>query len=533
MTRTTDGFDGPDDFDRRDDPREPRRGSAHASGPFDGLVDGWEDLPLLSGTRRALAHRVAVEQAGGRTPSVVAGVVRHGRLVWRGGRGELPGAADAVDAPDAVDGPDAVDVRDVADAPDVADVQYRIGSITKTLTALLVMRLRDEGLIDLGDPLGAHLSTPHAGDATIAQLLSHASGLAAEPRGPWWERTPGTLRPELADLFGEPPHETPRKHPTGRRHHYSNVGYALLGALVERKRDAPWATALREEVLEPLGMRRTTFLPVAPHATGWAVHPLAELRQPEPAADTGLMAPAGQLWSTVADLARLAAFLLAGDERVLGAASLAEMRTPAVPPEPGAWESSYGLGLQLWQRGERLLVGHGGSMPGFLAGLWTSPGEGLAAVALTNATSGPFTGALAADLVAEVAAREPALPEPWRPMPEAEVDQELLALTGPWYWGTHGYELRLRSGRELSLVSATGAATGRCSRFVPRAVADGGGWIGQDGYFAGEVLRVVRRRDGSDAVSHLDLGTFVLTRRPYDPEADGVPGGVDPAGWRA
>lgn len=499
----------------------------HTTDATDGVDPA--EASLLPATRRALAHRVAVAQATGRAPSVVAAVVRQGRLVWCGGRGELPPG-------------------------DVANVQYRIGSITKTLTAVMVMRLREEGLVDLDDPLGAHLpSAPHGRDATIAQLLSHAAGLSAEARGPWWERTPGELRPELADIFGEPPYEAAQKHPVGRRHHYSNPGYALLGALVEQVRGAPWFEVLRREVLRPLGMNRTTLLPVAPHVDGWAVHPHADLRQPEPAVDTGRMAPAGQLWSTVGDLARLAAFLLGdipgdgpGDDgpdgagRVLSPASLAEMRVPAVPPEPGDWDDGYGLGLQLWRRhgftagdqhgGERVLAGHGGSMPGFLAGLWTSPTDRLAAVAVANATSGPAPGGLAAALIAEVASREPTPPAPWRPMPAADADPELLALTGTWYWGTRPYLLRLHAGRQLSLVQIDNASTTRASRFVPRPEVDGGGWVGLDGYYAGETLRVVRRDDGP--VSHLDLGTFVFTRRPYDPGA-AVPGGVDPAGWRS
>jgi hypothetical protein len=213
---------------------------------------------------------------------------------------------------------------------------------------------------------------------------------------------------------------------------------------------------------------------------------------------------------------------------VLSAASLAEMRAPAVAPEARDWDVSYGLGMQLWRRDGRLLSGHSGSMPGFLAAVYTSPADRLAGVALANATSGPYMGTLATDLIAEVASREPALPEPWRPMPGADADPELVALTGAWYWGTYAYELRLHAGRELTLGPGGGAVAVRGSRFVPRPEADGGGWLGQEGYYAGEVLRVVRRADGS--VSHLDLGTFVFTRTPYDPDA-GVPGGADPAGW--
>ncbi|MEO3751738.1 serine hydrolase domain-containing protein [Streptomyces sp. B6B3] len=478
-------------------------------------TDAARPAPLLAGTARALLHRLATAQAEGRGPSMVAAVVRMGapprasgpgggRRVWTASRGELP-----PDVPEA----------------DAAHVQYRIGSITKTLTAVAVMRLRDEGLLDLGDPLGAHLDAPHGSDATVAQLLAHSGGLASESRGPWWERTPGELRPELADIFGD----APRKHPAGRRHHYSNPGYALLGALVEKLRGEPWFDVLREEVLLPLGMDRTTAAPVAPHATGWAVHPYADARQPEPAVDTGRMAPAGQLWSTVADLSTFGAFLLAGDDAVLRAESLAEMRAPAVAPEAGDWDAAYGLGMQLARRdvgGERrLLSGHTGSMPGFLAGLWTSPADGLAAVAVANATSGPLAGTLAAELLAEVADREPALPETWRPMPASDAEPELLELTGTWFWGTFAYLLWLHAGRELTLGPAAGGVV-RGTRFLP--APDGEGWLGQSGYYAGETLRAVRGPDGR--VSHLDLGTFVFTRRPYDPDAP-VPGGADPAGW--
>ncbi|MFG2528613.1 serine hydrolase domain-containing protein [Streptomyces sp. NPDC048516] len=455
-----------------------------------------EFVELLPPTRRALLRRLAVGQTEGRAPSMTGAVVRGGRTVWTAGRGSVEGAAPH------------------------ADVQYRIGSLTKTFVAVLVMRLRDEGLLCLEDAVGRHLDGTPVPDATIAQLLTHGSGLTAEARGPWWERTAGALRPEPADLFGE----RPRRLPAGRRHHYSNPGYALLGALVERLRGGtPWGEVLRNEVLEPLDMGRTTLGPEGPHASGWAVHPWADAVLPEPAEDTGLMAPAGQLWSTAEDLCRWAAFLLRGDERVLGAASLAEMRRPAVPPEGSAWDAGYGLGLQLVRREGRLLAGHVGSMPGFLAALWTDTEEDIAGVVLANCTSGPAVAALAADLTGIVSELEPRIPEPWRPMP-GPLDPGLLALTGPWYWGANPHVLRLLAGGGLELTPLSG--TGRLSRF--RAEADGT-WTGLDGYYAGETLRVVREQDGS--VSHLDLATFVFTRGPYEP-SEAVPGGVDPLGWR-
>ncbi|MEV0174498.1 serine hydrolase domain-containing protein [Streptomyces sp. NPDC050803] len=451
---------------------------------------------LLPGTQRALLHRIAVAQAEGRAPSLVAAVVRDGRAVWHGGR-------------TCVDG----------HAPD-ENVQYRIGSITKTFTAVLVLRLRDEGLLDLGDPLEKHLPGTGAGEATVAELLAHTAGLAAESPGPWWERTPGSLRPELSDVLGE----QPLLHPVGRRHHYSNPGYTVLGALVEKLRGAPWEEVLRREVLEPLGLSRTSGQPQAPHAGGWAVHPWADVMLPEPSEDLGRMAPAGQLWSTTGDLARFAAFLINGDDRVLSAETVREMRSPAAPAEAAdvADGVAYGLGLQIQHRHGRLLAGHSGSLPGFLASLFFSVTDDVAAVVLANCTSGPLLSAVAADLVRIVAEAEPRIPEPWRPM--AEVDSSVLELAGQWYWGTYGFGLRLTADGLLSMEPLSG--NGRRSRFRAN---DDGTWTGLEGYYAGELLRAVWRPDGS--VSHLDLGSFVFTRQPYDEEAP-VPGGVDPEGWR-
>jgi CubicO group peptidase (beta-lactamase class C family) len=451
---------------------------------------------LLPGTRRALLHRIAVAQTEGRAPSLVAAVVRDGRAVWHGARTSVDGHA-----------------------PDEY-VQYRIGSITKTFTAVLVLRLRDEGALDLEDPLEKHLPGTGAGEVTVAQLLAHTGGLAAESPGPWWERTPGVLRPELSDVLGD----QPVLHPAGRRFHYSNPGYSLLGALVEELRGASWDEVLRREVLEPLGLDRTSTRPQHPQAGGWAVHPWADVMLPEPTEDFGRMAAAGQLWSTAGDLARFAAFLARGDDRVLSVETLREMRTPAAPAELTDLVdgSTYGLGLRIEHQNGRLLVGHSGSVPGFLASLTLSVADDVAAVVLANCSSGPMVSQVAADLVRIVAEAEPRIPEPWRPL--REVDRSVLELAGQWYWGTNAFALRVTADGLLSLGPLSGG--GRRSRF--RGNSDGT-WTGLEGYFAGEVLRAVRRPDGT--VDHLDLGSFVFTRQPYE-EGVEVPGGVDPEGWR-
>lgn len=475
---------------------------------------------LLPETRRALLHRVATGQADGRAPSVTAGLVRGGRLAWWGSR-SMPGGGD----------------------PD-ADTQYRIGSISKTLVAITVMRLRDEGLLDLADPLRKHLrqatgnlttgrpttggldpadaaavlDVGQVGDLTVAQLLSHTGGLAAEASAPWWERTPGELRPGLADIFTERPH----KHPAGRTFHYSNPGYALLGGLITQLRGEEWGEVVRREVLEPLGMPRTTLDPEEPYQRGWAVHPWADVLQPEPFPHTRRMAPAGQYWSTTTDMGRLAAFLLDGDSRVLADSTLAEMRTPASAPEDENWTGGYGFGIQLFRADGRTLHGHSGSMPGFVSCVVASPKDHLAAVAFANVTAGANPNAIAGDLIKIVAEREPALPAPWQPLPE--VDQALLELTGLWYWGPRPFTLRLLPDRTLDL-SPTGGR-GRLSRYRPEA---DGTWTALDNYYAGETLRLVRRPDGT--VDHLDVGTFVFTREPYPPDAPAA-AQPDPEGWR-
>jgi CubicO group peptidase (beta-lactamase class C family) len=447
---------------------------------------------LMPTTERALARRIAVEQKERRLPSLMAAVVRDGRVVWTGGRGRVDGAAPS------------------------ADTQYRIGSISKTFTAVLVLRLRDERRLDLADPLDAHLPGTPLGDRTIAQLLSHASGLTAEPPGDWWERTPGQAWTDLAGSLDQ----TSLRHRAGRMFHYSNLGYAALGELVARLRGTSWTDALQREILGPLGMRRTTPLPEAPHARGFAVHPWADVLLPEPAHDAVAMAPAGQLWSTVTDLCRWAAFWCGDTGEVLHPDTAAEMRETVVP-DPESSSDGYGLGLQVAEHRGRRLVGHTGSMPGFLAVLWAEVDEATGAVVLANTTSG-LSRTVTENLLDIMAEQEPRVPEEWSPL--AEADPDLLALTGLWYWGPSPFVLRLKPDRWLDLAPLAGV--GRASRFRPEP---DGTWTGLDGYYAGEPLRLVRRQDGTP--SHLDLNTFVLTRTPYDPQAP-VPGGVDPAGWR-
>ena len=457
------------------------------------------DETISSSTARHLLAEVARTQREGRLPGLVAGVTRGGRLVWSAGRGTVPDG-----------GP--------------AQTQYRIGSITKIMTALLVLRLRDEGRLTLDDPIEKHVPGLPFGDRTVGQLVAHESGLRAElpgEPGQWWERVPGM---DWAELVRRSRREDVR-YPAGRRFRYSNVGYAVLGELVARLRGRPWYDVLRAEVLDPLGMSRTTYDPEPGAAKGWAVHPWADLVLPEPAVDLGVGAAAGQLWSTVADLGRFAGLLLGADEQagVVAPATLAEMTEPT-GVDVGGGRRGYGLGVFNFERDGGDLIGHGGSVPGYVAGLFVNPAQQTGAVVLTNGTSGGDTNAMAMRLLDVMREREPYLGPTWRPMERA--DDEALALTGTWYWGPNGMALRLVANGDLVVRGIENA--GRNGLF--RRVADGE-WTGLEGYHLGEKLRPVRDAEGR--VVALDIGTFIFTREPYDPSASvPVPGGVDPEGWR-
>jgi len=443
---------------------------------------------MLQTTEFALLRRVATEQAEHRAPSLVAAAVRGSDVLWTGGRGDVDGVAPST------------------------DTQYRIGSITKTFIAVLVLRLRDEGLLDLNDALDKHVSGTSFGHLTIAQLLSHTGGLTSESPGSWWERSVGGDWPALLDHLDE----DVLKHRAGGRFHYSNLGYGVLGQLVGELRGMSWLDALTAEVLAPLEMSRTTPMPAPPHALGWAVHPYADVLLPEPTPDAGAMAPAGQLWSTVTDLARWLRFIGGDSGTVLHPDTVEEMRTPVAVEDGAAWTSGYGLGFQTWRDGGRRLAGHGGSMPGFLASVVVDPATTTGALAMTNSTAGVGVSMLAMDMLKLLDDYEPALPAQWRPLPDVSAD--LLALTGQWFWGPTPFVLRLLANGWIDLRPTAGG--GRGSRFRPTGDNT---WTGLDGYYAGETLK--RHK------THLDLATFIFTRTPYDPTAP-VPGGVDPNGWR-
>ncbi|PWU55272.1 penicillin-binding protein [Micromonospora sp. S4605] len=323
------------------------------------------------------------------------------------------------------------------------ETRFRIGSVTKTFTAVLTLQCRDDGLLDLDDPIGRHLDLPAHGELTVRRLLSHTAGLQREPYGDVWD----TLRAPDADALLADLARAERVLPPGRRYHYSNLGMALLGRMVGELRGGTWAELLTERVLTPLGLTHTTVTPGRRAATGFLVDAYSDEAHPEPPTDFGAVGPAAQLWSTAGDMARWAAFLadpaaLDAAGRVLAPATLDEMRWPVTVTDETLWTGGFGLGLILVPQGRRIMhVGHDGAMPGFLAAVYgRRGGEGTAgamgAAVLGSSGTAAELFELTHRLLNAAVEHDPAEIEPWRPGPPAP--EAVRGLLGRW-WG-EGFE---------------------------------------------------------------------------------------------
>jgi CubicO group peptidase (beta-lactamase class C family) len=407
-------------------------------------------------------------------------VARKGEVVW----GETLGVANAETGEEAT-----------------PDHQYRIGSITKTFTAVAIMQLRDAGKLDLEDPLDQHVEgTPHA--PTIRRMLSHSSGLQREPPGDVWE----TMRFTEGEEFLQSAAEAEQVLPPGSHFHYSNLAFALLGEVVARASGQPWEQYLGEHVLKPLGLTRTSVRKQAPAVQGYFVDPYADSVHEEPVdVDIGSTAPAGALWSTPADLARWAAFFSEPSPDVLSADTVEEMQTFQTMVDLEEWKLGFGLGLQLFRDGERIFAGHGGAMPGFLAMVVASRKEGTGAVLLTNSGAAQGVSDLAVKLAVKAAEAFPAVPDAWH-VGEAP-PQELDGVLGRWWSEGGEWIFRWRGGE---LVAEPQTLTPQVPTRFRREDADR--YRASTGLERGEQLRIVRDDDG--AITRLYFATYPFTRTP-------------------
>lgn len=347
-------------------------------------------------------------QASERVPAVAATVARADRGPWSLYIGDAGGGAA---------------VR--------PDTQFRIGSVTKTFTAVLVLQLRDAGMLDLDDTLDAHLPLPAHGQLTIRSVLNHTSGLQREPWGNLWDTLEipddGRLLDEVAKAEAV---LSPR-----RRWHYSNLGYAMLGHLIAAKTGARWQEVLADRLLTPLGLTDTTVEPRQPTAQGYLVEAYSDHARPEPHFDLGGAAAAAQLWSTADDMARWALFLAQPDPAVLARSTLEEMYEPVVVTDPVHWHTGWGLGLMATPQGtgaDRAVdVGHNGAMPGFLAAVWCRRGVKIGAAVLgSSGVAGGITTA-AHRLIAASLEHDPIDIEPF--VIDGPVPGDYVGILGRWW----------------------------------------------------------------------------------------------------
>lgn len=317
-----------------------------------------------------IAEGVRKDSVGG----IVAGVVVDGDLVWA----TAFGWADRADR-----------------RPMATSSVSRTGSISKSVTAVLMMRLVDRGLIDLDDPVRRYLpevdrfadARPDAPPVTFRHLASHTAGLVREPDWPdavvgpidlWEERVLESI-PRTA--FDSVP---------GARYQYSNIGFGTLGLALSRAADRPFRELVRDEIFVPLGMTGSAFVVVGAEleprlATGYVVRDdeIGAERPFREHAGRGYKVPNGGVYSTVADLGRfLGAVSGVPGLRILTEESRREMLSVQTPEDPA---DGYGLGFRITvdEQGRRI-ASHGGSVAGYNAHMAIDPDARIGVVMLRN-----------------------------------------------------------------------------------------------------------------------------------------------------
>jgi CubicO group peptidase (beta-lactamase class C family) len=427
-------------------------------------------------TPDSLSRLLRERQAALRLPSVSAAVGCRGELVWQ----------DAVGLADAASG-----------AAPTPDTQYRVGSITKTFTAAAIMALLDEGKLALDDSLERHVPQAGGSPLTLRRMLAHSSGIQREVPGDVWVTLEfPRSRKELIGRLGE----AEQVLEPGAHWHYSNLAFAVLGEVVARVSGTSLEAFVEERFLAPLGLERTSWLRREPAAQGYLVDPWSDELHDEPEVErSGAAAAAGDLWSTPADLCRWADFLCERDE----------MHAVQVMVEAERWTQAWGLGLVLYRRGDRILFGHGGAMPGYLALFAFSRPERTGAVVLTNASTPSLAvQQLGLDLAEHALELYPVTPDPqgWRPG-ESPPD-EVAAVLGRWWSEGTEWIFRHRGGK-LEARREDDPPLQPPSVFEPEGA---GRFRTVSGRERGELLEV--RRNASGSVTELRWATYRFTRRP-------------------
>ncbi|MEO7260164.1 MAG: serine hydrolase domain-containing protein [Jatrophihabitantaceae bacterium] len=270
---------------------------------------------------------------------------------------------------------------------------FRIASHSKTFTAVLVLRLVEQGRLRLDDPIAAHvpdLTGSALAETTLRELLNHGGGVTRDSEdGDFWQLSrPYPDRDELVRIAAEPSAAVLPRH---ERFKYSNIAYGLLGLTIEQVTGSPYDEVIRKEVLEPLSLidtgpdlgagREGEF------AAGHSALSYATERTVIEHVGTAALAPATGFFAIAAELASFYSALLPGENRLLGEDSLRQLRHRHWEVKEA--ESGYGLGVFLNQVGEHELFGHSGGYPGHITRTLACPKRRTVVSVLTNAIDGP------------------------------------------------------------------------------------------------------------------------------------------------
>jgi CubicO group peptidase (beta-lactamase class C family) len=326
---------------------------------------------------------VAAELARRPVGSVTAGVVAGKDLIWSKSYGE----AD-------------MEKKTAADT----DTVYRIGSITKMFTALMLEQLVEAGKVRLSDPVEKYFPEvntvlgryPNAPPITLVQLATHTSGLGREP-----DNTETYLKGQVADwektLIAALPHTHYILEP-GTRFAYSNIGYAILGAALSRAAGESYVEYVSKHIFQPLGMTHTALernpQMMAHLSKGYQVtgptQVDSEMAQREHETGRGYKVPNGAIYTTVGDLAHFTSFLLGqGPESVLKKASLMGFQEQSAVPANIDLSQGYGIGFQVERRENYVAFGHGGAVAGYTAELMMNRKTGVGVIVLSNGAANP------------------------------------------------------------------------------------------------------------------------------------------------
>jgi len=288
--------------------------------------------------------------------------------------------------------------------PVTPDHLFRVGSTTKMMVATAILRLAESGKLKLTDAAGDYIRDvdPMVGRVTLQQLLTHTAGLMdlTLMQGPHDdEALAANVRQLRADaLFTQP----------GQIQSYSNLGYVILGRVVEIVANRPFADAMKELVFEPLGMKRTTFRPTM--AMTW---PLAQGHSMQggtaavvrPAGDHAGYWPAGSMFTSGNDFARMAIAILNDGNNSISPGVVKDLLTPRVDVPGG--RSRYGFGLGFLQIGGEMVAEHGGARLGYTSQLIVAPSRKTAIITMGN-VSGPSAAGLAWKALDAISGLKPA-----------------------------------------------------------------------------------------------------------------------------